>query len=144
MDHDRPGVPAGLPVHTLTPLTAGHTILLVEDDAAVRGLVGDVLRDEGYAVIEIPDGSKAIAALQAHCPPPRSLSLVILDMMLPGADGVSVLGALADLGDYVPVIAMSADRGQLTRAMKAGARSTVAKPFDLDQFLTVVGRTCCH
>ena len=143
MDHDRPGTPASLPVHALSPLTAGHTILLVEDDAGVRDFVGDVLRDEGYAVVEIADGSKAIAALHAHRPPPRSLSLVILDMMLPGADGVSVLGALADLGDYVPVIAMSADRHQLTRAMKAGARSTVAKPFDLDEFLTVVERMCC-
>ena len=143
MDHDRPGTPASLPAHVLPPLITGRTILLVEDEAAVRDFVGDLLRDEGYAVIEIPDGNRAIAALQAHCPPPTSLSLVILDMMLPGVGGVSVLHALANLGDYVPVIAMSADRQQLTRATKAGARATVMKPFDLDQFLTVVELMCC-
>ena len=54
MDHDRPGTPSGSPVRALT---TGQTILLVEDDAAVRGFVGDLLPDEGYAIIEIPEGA---------------------------------------------------------------------------------------
>ena len=120
----------------------GHVVLLVEDDSLIRSLVGEALRDDGYEVIEAPDGGAAIAALRDHRPPPDALCLVVLDMMLPVADGVDVLRALADLGGYVPVLAMSADRGQLRRATEAGADATLPKPFDFDRLLAVAERNC--
>jgi DNA-binding response OmpR family regulator len=122
----------------------GCALLLVEDDSAIREIVSEVLRDEGYEVIEAPDGGSAISVLRAHSPPPDALCLVILDMMLPVADGVEVLRALAELGSYVPVLAVSADRVQLRRATEAGADATLPKPFDLDRLLAVAERNCAR
>jgi CheY-like chemotaxis protein len=117
---------------------AVRTLLLVEDSPSIRGFIVAVLEDEGYRVIEAADGGAAIAFLRAHCPPPAALCLVLLDMMLPVADGLAVLRELAELGGYVPVVAMSAIREQLARASAAGARATIEKPFDLDRLLAVV------
>jgi len=119
-----------------------RAILLVEDDPIIRGVASELLRDECYEVFEAATGAAAIAALRDNRPPPASLGLVILDMMLPGADGVAVLTALAGWGSYVPVLAVSADRYQLRRATDAGADATLAKPYDLDQLLAVVERNC--
>ena len=119
-----------------------RAVLVVEDDPAIRDFVGEALRDDGYEVVEAADGAAAIKALRAHRPPPDALCLVILDMMLPVADGVQVLRALADLGGYVPVLAVSADRGQLRRAAEAGADVTLQKPFDVDRLLSVAERNC--
>jgi CheY-like chemotaxis protein len=122
----------------------GRAILVVEDDPAIRDMVGEALRDEGYEVVEAPDGGAAITALRERRPTPDALCLMILDMMLPVADGVEVLRALADLGSYVPVLAVSADRGQLRRAAEAGADATLPKPFDLDRLLAVAERNCAR
>jgi len=125
--------------------TAGaSTILLVEDDASIRDVLRDVLCEDGYEVITVGDGGAAIAALREHRPPPENLCTVLLDMMLPIADGVGVLRALAELGSYAPVVAMSANRDQLVRARAAGAQATLPKPFDLDRLLSVVARNCRH
>ncbi len=117
-------------------------VLVVEDDPAIRELVSEALRDEGYPVQVARDGDEAITALREGSPPPDRLCLVLLDMMLPKADGVDVLRTLTDLGGYVPVVAMSADRARLSEARAAGAQATVAKPFDLDRLIETVERTC--
>src|SRR5689334_5696281 len=103
------------------------TILLVEDDGPIRGILSEALREDGYAVISVADGGAAIDTLRQHRPSPDALCLVILDMMLPVADGHRVLRELAGLGSYVPVLAMSADREQLARARDAGAQATLPK-----------------
>ncbi len=122
--------------------TSALAVLVVEDDPSVRGFVVEALEDEGYPVRVARDGVEAIAALRDGSPPPDRLCLVLLDMMLPQADGVEVLRALADLGAYVPVVAMSADRARLSDARAAGARATLPKPFDLDRLIETVERTC--
>jgi len=119
-----------------------RAILLVEDDPLLREMLGELLRYEGYQVFEAADGGAAIAALAERRPPPASLGLVILDMMLPVADGVQVLAALAGWGSFVPVVAVSADGHQLRRAADAGADATLPKPYDLDLLLAVVERNC--
>jgi DNA-binding response OmpR family regulator len=118
------------------------TLLLVEDDPHIRLFVSEFLREDGYAVIEVADGKKAIGVLREHRPPVDGICLVILDMMLPEASGLDVLHELAALGNYTPVIAMSADLQQLRRATAAGADDTLAKPFDLDRLMEVVERVC--
>lgn len=123
-------------------VTEPLAVLVVEDDPAVRAFVVEALHDEGYPVRVARDGVEAITALREGAPPPDRLCLVLLDMMLPKADGVDVLRALADMGGYVPVVAMSADRVQLTAARSAGAQDTVAKPFDLDRLVQTVERNC--
>lgn len=125
-----------------TTPTSRSTILLVEDDRTIRTIITDFLQDEGYTVIAVVDGGQAIASLRASQPPPEELGLVILDMRLPVASGLDVLRALAVLGSYVPVIAMSADEAQLIRAEAAGATSTMSKPFDFERLLAVVKANC--
>jgi CheY-like chemotaxis protein len=125
----------------MTALCAS-TILLVEDDEAIRMVLTEFLRGEGYEVVAVADGGVAISFLRQHEPPPDALCLVILDMMLPVADGVQVMHALAGLGNYVPVVAMSADRDALGAARTAGAETVISKPFDLDQLLAVAERNC--
>jgi len=117
-------------------------LLLVEDDLTIRTVIAELLTDEGYEVIKAEDGQTAITMLRNHHPPPEALCLVILDMMLPKASGIDVLHTLAELGSYVPVVAVSADREQLRRATEAGADDTLWKPFDLDRLLAVVERNC--
>ncbi len=119
-------------------LASPNTVLIVEDEVAVRELLAQFLRDEGFDVEEAQDGLEAIDALNRHRPPPVKLCVVLLDMMLPHADGVQVLNHLNALSSYVPVVAMSASRERLVDASGAGAQATIAKPFDLDQMLAVV------
>jgi CheY-like chemotaxis protein len=120
-----------------------HTVLVVEDEPAVRELVTEVLRDEGYEVAEARDGAEAIRVLEQRRSPTRFCA-VVLDMMLPRMDGVSVLRRLRDRGADVPVVAMSASSAHLALAEAAGARTTVAKPFDVDLLLGAVLSSCRH
>src|SRR5947209_7482999 len=119
-----------------------HTVLLVEDEPAVRDLVADFLREEGYEVEEARDGAEAIRSLDVHHHRANHLCAVLLDMMLPRVDGVGVLRHLATVGAAVPVVAMSASREHLTAALAAGARTTVPKPFDLDRLLSAMHTNC--
>ena len=112
------------------------TLLLVERRSEhPRRLSADLLKDDGYRVLEAEDGKAAIRILREHCPPPDSLCLVILDMMLPEASGLDVLRELAKLGNYTPVVAMSADYQQLRRATDAGLMTRCRKPFNLDELM---------
>ena len=118
------------------------TILVVEDEPSVRELIADALDLEGYGVVQAPDGVEAMRLLDENRPPPERLCLVLLDMMMPRADGNSVLEYLATLNSYVPVVAMSANRQLLATAAASGAQATLPKPFDIDLLLVVVERNC--
>jgi CheY-like chemotaxis protein len=118
------------------------TVLLVEDEPAIRDLVADVLHDEGYDVVEAHDGVEAIHALDEHSRQAGGLSLLLMDMMLPGMDGLGVLGHLRALGVDLPVVAMSASRQQLAIAVSAGVRAALYKPFDLNELLGAVAGHC--
>jgi two-component system, OmpR family, response regulator MprA len=117
------------------------TILLVEDEPAVRELLADVLSAEGYRVLQARDGAEAIQTLDGM-PPDTDFSLVLLDMMLPMVDGLGVLDHLASQGVVSPVVAMSARADSLAAAQSAGAQATIPKPFELDVLLNVVARYC--
>ena len=121
---------------------AAPTVLVVDDDPTVRELLVDVLQGEGYGVVQAADGADAIALLEQNRPPPQQLCLVLLDMMMPRVRRVRVLHRLAELGAYVPVVALSASRQALSAAAQAGAQATMPKPFDLDRLLTVVEHNC--
>jgi len=120
------------------------TVLVAEDDPTIRDVVVTLLRDEGFKVEIAQDGAQAIQAIDSHRPPPNRLCLVLLDMMLPNANGLEVLNHLTAHGAYVPVVAMSANHGSLNAATHAGAQATLAKPFELDALAEVVNRYCPH
>ena len=119
-----------------------RTVLVVDDEPIIRELLADVLRDNGYHVMEAQDGAAAIRALDHHGLPAQHLCGVLLDMMLPEVDGLGVLRHLASVGASVPVVAMSANRSSLGAAVAAGAKSAVPKPFDIDALMATVMLLC--
>ncbi|HMA35492.1 MAG TPA: response regulator transcription factor [Chloroflexia bacterium] len=102
-----------------------QTILVVDDEPRIVDLVTAILESQGYAVIEAGDGDAAIAALRNHLP-----DLVLLDVMLPGADGFQVLKAIREIST-VPVIMLTvqASEADKVRGLELGADDYVAKPF---------------
>ena len=110
-------------------------ILLVEDDPVINRTVADRLTGEGYDVVRAYDGPGAVAACEESRP-----DAVVLDVMLPGIDGWSVLEDLHALGDPVPVVVCSAkkDAEDMERARQLGASGYVVKPFDIDRLIDAV------
>ena len=107
-------------------MRANASILVVEDEPQLRGLLRLYLEREGYRVTDAGDGPTALAAFDA-----APCDLVILDLMLPGMQGETVLESLRDAGD-VPVLITSAKRSDAERiaGLRAGADDYLAKPFN--------------
>jgi DNA-binding response OmpR family regulator len=101
-------------------------ILVVEDEPQLRGLLRLYLEREGHEVVDVGDGPSAIAAADA-----APCDLVILDLMLPGMQGETVLETLRD-GSDVPILITSAKRsdGERIAGLRAGADDYLAKPFN--------------
>jgi len=101
-------------------------ILVVEDEPQLRNLLRLYLERDGHRVTDAGDGPTALAAFDAD-----GADLVILDLMLPGMQGETVLEALRDAGD-VPVLITSAKRSDAERiaGLRAGADDYLAKPFN--------------
>jgi len=107
-------------------------VLVVEDDPHLAAGVAENLRAEGYEVALAGDGEQALAWLGDH-----SCALVILDVMLPGADGLSVCRTLRERGNTTPVLFLTArgDPADRVRGLEAGGDDYLAKPFHLEEFL---------
>jgi len=103
----------------------GTRILVVDDDPPTRTLLRRLLTTEGYGVVEAPDGATALAQVAAVAP-----DLVLLDVMMPGQDGLDVLEELRRTSD-VPVILLTAkgDEGDRVLGFRFGADDYVVKPF---------------
>ena len=107
------------------PEFTGQTAIVVEDDDDIRGLLHIVLDQMGFHVIEVETGEDAVEAVRAHDP-----TLVTLDIGLPGADGIEVLGWLREF--HAGVIVMVTARGRdadTEKALAGGADGYVVKPF---------------
>jgi DNA-binding response OmpR family regulator len=105
-------------------------VLLVDDDAAIRRIVGEGLELEGFEVVPASGGRAALAAVEAVDP-----AVVLLDLTMPDLDGLEVLRRLRGRGDDVPVCVLSA-RDQIddrVRGLEAGADDYVVKPFALEE-----------
>jgi DNA-binding response OmpR family regulator len=120
----------------------GHTVVVVEDDEGIRALMVDFLRDEGILVEEARDGAEAIEILDRYGAQPRHLCVILLDLMLPRVSGIDVIRRIREAGQELPVVALSASRNHLAEAMLAGASMAVAKPFDIEEILSVVTSHC--
>ena len=107
-------------------MSAPARILVVEDEPQLRGLLRLYLERDGHQVTDAGDGPTALAAYDAE-----PCDLVILDLMLPGMQGETVLEALQEAGD-VPVLITSAKRSDAERiaGLRAGADDYLAKPFN--------------
>ncbi|MDO5024966.1 MAG: MtrAB system response regulator MtrA [Trueperella sp.] len=101
-------------------------ILVVDDDPGISEMVAILLESEGFEVSVCANGSKVLPLFRAERP-----DLVLLDIMLPGEDGVSVCRKLREESD-VPIIMMSAktDSVDVIAGLEAGADDYVTKPFE--------------
>jgi two-component system, OmpR family, response regulator len=100
-------------------------VLLVEDDDRLGAFTAQYLTDRGLTVVHVPDGERAIAAFRS-----ASFDLVILDVMLPGTDGLSVCKALRASSD-VPILLVTARGEESDRVLglELGADDYIVKPF---------------
>ncbi|WP_374444075.1 response regulator [Stella sp.] len=113
---------------------AAATILLIEDDREIRQLVGDLLEREDYRVLAAGDGRQANRFV-AQSPP----DLVVLDLMLPGEDGLSICRRLRAQGN-VPILMVTAKGDPVDRVvgLELGADDYLVKPFDPRELLARV------
>ncbi len=104
-----------------------ENIIIADDELRIRKLVGDFLRQAGYNVIEAEDGDEAYALFEKH---KDSLSLIILDIMMPGLNGWEVTKKIRETSN-LPVIILTARSEEFDELMgyESGADDYVTKPF---------------
>jgi len=113
--------------------------LVIEDDADIREALCEVLAASGYAVLAASGGAEALRLLDAGERP----GLILMDLMMPGMDGWTLLGALRahGLAADVPIVVTSAAGVEaLESARREGASATLAKPFDVSRMLRLLDR----
>jgi DNA-binding response OmpR family regulator len=113
-------------------------ILVVDDDPDVVTLVTDLLKANGYDVIGAPDGLEGILSGSYLDP----LDLIVLDIMMPLADGLGVLNALKAVRPGLPIILLTAKTApeDVEKGYDWGCDSYITKPFDSDHLLAEVRR----
>ncbi|MFC8097249.1 response regulator transcription factor [Streptomyces sp. NPDC057363] len=107
-----------------------RTVLLAEDDRAIRHALERALTLEGYRVTAVADGVDALA--EAHRGRP---DVLVLDVMMPGMDGLQVCRALRAEGDSTPILILTAlvETAERIAGLDAGADDYVVKPFDVEE-----------
>jgi DNA-binding response OmpR family regulator len=111
--------------------------LVVEDDAAIRELLALHLKLEGFAVLPSADGAEALRLARAE-----RFDLVVLDVMLPGLDGISVCGAIRreSVNQDTPILMLTARREETDKVLglETGADDYLTKPFGIREFVARV------
>jgi two-component system response regulator MprA len=112
-------------------------VLVVDDDASLRELIGEALRGEGYRVVDASDGLGAIEQVEAEAP-----SLILLDWMMPRMDGETFAAELRRRRPEasIPIVVMTAGGEARGRAASIQAAGFIRKPFELTQLLDEVAR----
>lgn len=107
-------------------------ILIAEDDTEIRMALERILGYEGYATRSVGDGAAALEAIQDHRP-----DVIVLDVMMPYVDGLTVCRRLREHGDRTPVLMLTArhELSDRVEGLDAGADDYVAKPFELEELL---------
>ncbi len=109
------------------------TILIADDDAVQRRLVENMVQRCGYEPLVVDSGDAAMALLTAADSP--TIDAVVLDLVMPGLDGLGVLARMREAGFSIPVIVQTAHGGidNVVSAMRAGAQDFVVKPVGLER-----------
>jgi DNA-binding NtrC family response regulator len=109
------------------------SILIVDDDAVARRLVEHMVQKCGYETLVVESGDAAIAMLTASDAP--TIDAVVLDLVMPGLDGMGVLAKIGEAGLNIPVIVQTAHGGidNVVSAMRAGAQDFVVKPVGIER-----------
>ena len=119
-------------------MKSGLPVLIADDEPSMRGMLSQLLEEEGYQAIEAENGDDALAIFkQSPCP------LVITDIRMPGLNGIELLQEIKRInpGTLVIIITSHASIDSVLTALRAGAYDYITKPFeDLSQIMSVVGR----
>lgn len=116
-------------------------VLVIDDEPAIRRFLRTSLSVQNYSVLEAEDGETGLAMLGRN-----AIDAVVLDLGLPGMDGLAVVKALRDSGSSVPVIVLSSrddEKGKVT-ALDMGADDYVTKPFGMDELLARIRAAVRH
>jgi DNA-binding NtrC family response regulator len=108
-------------------------ILIIDDDSDIQLVLSDIIKSEGYEVITAYNGEKALEKIREHSP-----DLVLLDIKLPGMDGMKVLEEIKKTNKSLIVI-MLTGYGEIkdaVQAMKMGAFNYITKPFENEEIAT--------
>ena len=116
-------------------------IMIVDDSASMRMVVGIALKGAGYAVLEGRDGRDALTKLTG-----QKVNLIISDVNMPNMDGIAFVKAVKQLPAYrfTPIIMLTteSDESKKREGQAAGAKAWVVKPFKPEQMLGAVQRLC--
>lgn len=113
-------------------LQATKHILVIEDDPDIGDMLGINLRDEGYAVEIASDGTQGLSRLRQ-----RRYDLLVLDLMLPGVDGLEICREMRRLDHYQPIVIISAKSAETQRVLglELGADDYISKPFSVPELI---------
>jgi two-component system, OmpR family, phosphate regulon response regulator PhoB len=135
------------------PSSQGQIVLVVEDDKTIRDSIGEFLQEEGYCVLTATDGNSALGILESFpgilapssvpkimggsTPNPEqgTIGLIVLDLMLPGINGIDLCQYLRRKGNRVPILMISAKGQEADRVwgLEMGADDYLVKPFGLPE-----------
>jgi two-component system response regulator MprA len=112
--------------------TMSARVLVADDDRAIRESLQRALRLEGYEVDLAPNGADALTAAKEHHP-----DVMVLDLMMPTIDGLTVCRVLRAEGDRTPILMLTArtETSDRVAGLDAGADDYLPKPFELDELL---------
>ena len=116
-------------------LTTSVTVLLVDDDEAVRGFVSRILKEQGYEILEAGDGAEALELAAAHA---GNIDLLLTDVIMPRVNGFALATRLLKERSKLPVLHMS---GYMESSMLAAKDSTAVllhKPFNTKHLVSAV------
>ena len=126
------------PMQSEAPEDSQHSALIVEDDPAIRRLVGKLLGRHGIAYETVSNGREAIESLRR-----RHYSVLVLDLMVPEANGFEVIEVIKQENMKVPVAVVSAVSHQaLTKLDLDIVKLVISKPFDVDEFSKAIVALC--
>ncbi len=127
------------PHHATTPIGQSHHILVVDDEDLIRETVAMALQDEGYAVSVAENGATALELLisSAPSPLPSLFDLAILDLMLPGVNGLDLCRMIRHQNLDIPILILSARASETDRVvgLEVGADDYLAKPFGMRELV---------
>jgi len=114
-----------------------HIVLVVDDQPGIRRLLLEVLTEEGYIVYTAANGYEGIQKAKDYKP-----TLILMDMKMPGMDGIETLRELKHLNQADKVIMMTAygELGLVNIAKELGAYAYVTKPFDIIELCAMIGQ----
>jgi len=119
------------------PIGAGEMVLVVDDEPLILATTRTMLQASGYRVLIASGGLEAIRIFREH---QHEVRVVVMDMMMPGTDGLTAMKAMHEATSNVPIIAVSGllPAGKLAEAASAHAKAFLSKPYSDEQLLNVI------